>query len=105
MKVQIDLIDEWAMRPGQFETEVIRALALRTMHRQNPPKTGKTYAQPLQIKMDPRVKTSVKELEAIHELAFICYEGRQTCMQALEKIQQTHYRHRYLSCLEMNLEI
>ena len=46
MKVQIDVIDDWAMRPGQFETEVIRALALRSMHRQNPPKAGKTYAQP-----------------------------------------------------------
>lgn len=46
MKVQIDVIDDWAMRPGQFETEVIRALALRAMHRQNPPKAGKTYAQP-----------------------------------------------------------
>lgn len=46
MKVQIDLFDDWAMRPGFFETEVIRALALRAMHRQAPPKAGKTYAQP-----------------------------------------------------------
>ena len=46
MKVQIDLFDDWAMRPGYFETEVIRALALRAMHRQAPPKAGKTYAQP-----------------------------------------------------------
>jgi hypothetical protein len=46
MKVQIDVFDNWAMRPGYFETEVIRALALRAMHRQAPPKVGKTYTQP-----------------------------------------------------------
>lgn len=46
MKVQIEVFDDWAMRPGYFETEVIRALALRDMHRQSPPKAGKTYAQP-----------------------------------------------------------
>ena len=46
LKVQLDLFEPWAMRPGQFETEVIRALALRAMHRRNPPKVGKTYAQP-----------------------------------------------------------
>lgn len=46
LKVQIDLLEEWAMRPGQFETEVIRALTLRSMHRRNPPKAGKSYALP-----------------------------------------------------------
>ena len=46
LKVQLDLHESWAMRAGQFETEVLRALALRTMHRKNPPKPGKTYAQP-----------------------------------------------------------
>ena len=46
MKVQIEVFDDWAMRPGYFETDVIRALALRAMHRQSPPKAGKTYAQP-----------------------------------------------------------
>jgi hypothetical protein len=46
LKVQLDLHELWAMRAGRFETEVLRALALRTMHRKNPPKPGKTYAQP-----------------------------------------------------------
>lgn len=46
LKVQLDLFEPWAMRSGQLEPEVIRALALRTMHRKNPPKVGKTYAQP-----------------------------------------------------------
>lgn len=46
LKVQVDLLDAWAARPGAFETEAIRALALRAMHRRNPPKAGKPYAQP-----------------------------------------------------------
>ena len=46
LKIQIDLLDEWAMRAGHFETEVIRALNLRAMHRKNPPKAGKSYALP-----------------------------------------------------------
>jgi hypothetical protein len=37
---------------------------------------GKTYAQPLQIKMDPRVKTSMQDLQKQHDLSMICYEGR-----------------------------
>ena len=46
LKVQIDVLDDWAMKAGYFETEVIRALALQAMHRKNPPKAGKNYAQP-----------------------------------------------------------
>lgn len=46
LKVQIDVLDDWAMKPGYFETEVIRALALHAMHRKRPPKAGKNYAQP-----------------------------------------------------------
>lgn len=46
LKVQIDLLERWAMRPGQFETEILRALALRAMHRKNPPESGKSYALP-----------------------------------------------------------
>jgi len=37
---------------------------------------GKTYTQPLQIKMDPRVKTSMQDLQKQHDLSMICYEGR-----------------------------
>jgi hypothetical protein len=46
LKVQIDVLDDWALKVGRFETEVIRALALQAMHRKNPPKAGKNYAQP-----------------------------------------------------------
>jgi hypothetical protein len=41
---------------------------------------GKTYTQPLQIKMDPRVKTSLQDLQKQHDLSIICYEGRKKTM-------------------------
>jgi len=46
MKVQLDLIDPTALRPGRFEVGVFRVLALETMHRKNPPRAGKSFAQP-----------------------------------------------------------
>jgi hypothetical protein len=44
---------------------------------------GKTYTQPLEVKMDPRVKTSVKELQLQHDLALECYNARKQLLQAL----------------------
>ncbi len=35
---------------------------------------GVVYRQPLTIKMDPRVKTSFKELQRIHTLSYQCYQ-------------------------------
>lgn len=46
MKVQLDLLDPSALRPGQFQPGVFRVLALETMHRKNPPRAGKAFAQP-----------------------------------------------------------
>ena len=37
---------------------------------------GQTIEQPLEIVMDPRVKTSVKDLQRQHDLSMICYEGK-----------------------------
>lgn len=37
---------------------------------------GETFSQPLVIKMDPRVKTSLPELQKLHDLALQCYENR-----------------------------
>jgi photosystem II stability/assembly factor-like uncharacterized protein len=37
---------------------------------------GQTTEQPLEIVMDPRVKTSVKDLQRQHDLSMICYEGK-----------------------------
>lgn len=36
---------------------------------------GQTMEQPLQVVMDPRVKTSLKDLQRQHDLSMICYEG------------------------------
>lgn len=46
LKVQLDLLDPSARRAGPFQTDVIRALAFEAMHRPDPPKAGKSYAQP-----------------------------------------------------------
>ena len=37
---------------------------------------GQTIEQPLEIVMDPRVKTSLKDLQRQHDLSMICYEGK-----------------------------
>ena len=37
---------------------------------------GQTIEQPLEIVMDPRVKTSVNDLKRQHDLSMICYEGK-----------------------------
>ena len=37
---------------------------------------GQTMEQPLQVVMDPRVKTSMKDLQRQHDLSIICYEGK-----------------------------
>jgi hypothetical protein len=47
---------------------------------------GKTYSQPLTIKMDPRVKTSVSNLKVQHDLSFDCYKRRKEIMTILNEI-------------------
>ena len=37
---------------------------------------GQMMEQPLQVVMDPRVKTSLKDLQRQHDLSVICYEGK-----------------------------
>jgi len=37
---------------------------------------GQTKEQPLKVVMDPRVKTSLKDLQRQHDLSMICYEGK-----------------------------
>ena len=37
---------------------------------------GQTIEQPLEIVMDPRVKTALKDLQRQHDLSMICYEGK-----------------------------
>ena len=40
---------------------------------------GKTYTQPLTVKMDPRVTTKTADLEIQHNLSLLCYNGRKAC--------------------------
>jgi photosystem II stability/assembly factor-like uncharacterized protein len=47
---------------------------------------GKIYIQSFIVKMDPRVKTFVADLQKQHDLSIQCYEGRKECMQVLKDI-------------------
>jgi photosystem II stability/assembly factor-like uncharacterized protein len=58
---------------------------------------GKIYEQELNIKMDPRVKTNIKDLQTQHDLSFQCYETNKQCLTILNDIQKIH------SLLQTNL--
>jgi photosystem II stability/assembly factor-like uncharacterized protein len=47
---------------------------------------GKTYTQPLTVRLDPRVKTNAPDLTKQHDLSLKCYQGRQQVMAVLEEI-------------------
>ncbi len=49
---------------------------------------GKTYTQPLAVKLDPRVKTSAADLKVQHDLSVQCYEGQQMSMATLSDINK-----------------
>jgi photosystem II stability/assembly factor-like uncharacterized protein len=51
---------------------------------------GKTYTQPLTVKLDPRVKTSAADLKLQHDLSVQCYENRQKIISDLADIQKLH---------------
>ncbi|MDP9230477.1 MAG: glycoside hydrolase, partial [Bacteroidota bacterium] len=46
----------------------------------------KSYIQPLTIKMDPRVKTSIADLKKQHDLSLIAYESRKQTMKILDEL-------------------
>ena len=48
---------------------------------------GKSYTQPLTIKMDPRVKTSTADLQKQHDLSLQSYEGRKQTTEILKEIR------------------
>ena len=48
---------------------------------------GKVLDQSFIVKIDPRVKTLLKDLQAQHDLSIQCYEGRKQCMKILEEIR------------------
>lgn len=48
---------------------------------------GVVTQQNIIVKMDPRVKTSVAELDKQFKYSMECYKGRQTCMKLMEDIR------------------
>lgn len=46
---------------------------------------GQTFSQPLIIKMDPRVKTSLGNLQKQYDLSMLCYKGRLQITKLLEE--------------------
>jgi photosystem II stability/assembly factor-like uncharacterized protein len=47
---------------------------------------GKSYTQAFSIKMDPRVKTGMADLQKQHTLSVSCYEGRIAAKKAREEV-------------------
>jgi len=45
---------------------------------------GKEFFQAFKVKMDPRVKTSTKDLQLQHDLSLMCYNNIQKCMNKLK---------------------
>jgi hypothetical protein len=51
---------------------------------------GKVVSESMEVKMDPRINSSSDNLENIHRLAMVCYEGSSKCMTALQQIASLH---------------
>ena len=47
---------------------------------------GKNFIQTFKVRMDPRVKTSLADLQKQHDLSMICYEGQKKCIDILHAI-------------------
>ena len=48
---------------------------------------GQVFTQTFTVKMDPRVKISVSDIQKQHDLSVQCYEGRKQSMKILEEIK------------------
>ena len=57
---------------------------------------GKAYSQLFTIKMDPRVKTSIKNLQLQHDLSLMCYNNALKCMNVLKDITDKKDYAKYL---------
>jgi photosystem II stability/assembly factor-like uncharacterized protein len=58
---------------------------------------GKSYSQPLTVKMDSRVKTSQEGLAEQHEIAMRCYDGLHRIHEALEQVHKVRSQLKELS--------
>ncbi len=48
---------------------------------------GEVYTQPFSVKMDPRVKTSLKDLKQQHDLSLMCYLRRKQISTTVDKLR------------------
>ncbi len=48
---------------------------------------GYPFSQSFSVKMDPRVKTGIKDLQTQYDLSLQCYEERKECIKTLEEIR------------------
>jgi hypothetical protein len=53
---------------------------------------GESYVQSFTVKMDPRVKTSLKDLQQQHDLSLQCYHHRSQIIEAMDQMQILHGR-------------
>ena len=53
---------------------------------------GKIYEQSFIIKIDPRIKTSLKNMQQQHDLSLMCYEDRKNCLLAISEIKMYHQK-------------
>jgi hypothetical protein len=58
---------------------------------------GKEFYQAFSIKMDPRVKTGVKDLQLQHDLSIMCYRNIQKCMADLKGLDPNTEKAKALS--------
>ena len=63
----------WAM-PGTYQVRLIV--------------DGQTFTQPLQVKLDPRIKTSVADLQKQHDISLRAYQLRKDLLKVLDSIRQ-----------------
>ena len=66
---------------------------------------GQVYKKELKVRMDPRVKTSRKDLQLQHNLSYSCYEGQQMCNTAMKDLSETLKRLNEINFKKMNFEI
>ena len=49
---------------------------------------GKTYSEPIVVKIDPGVKTNIKDLQLQHNLSMMCYNNIEKCRKILKEITE-----------------
>ncbi|MFY9610242.1 MAG: glycoside hydrolase [Blastocatellia bacterium] len=58
---------------------------------------GRSYTEPLTVKIDPRVKTPIEGLAQQHAIAMKCYDGMKQAREAIEQVRKLRTQLRSLS--------